>query len=129
MSGQKRKISCDFLKKDCYGCSIFNTTIPNSCDTYKCYWLAGYGFNEHRPDKSGVLIDYREFSYGKYLTARPVYENATKSIEGLDCINHAAQNDLILVLDLKAENIKCISGPEDEVETFSKKYIEGNNSK
>jgi hypothetical protein len=36
-------------------CSIYHNR-PGSCARYKCLWLAGFGEEELRPNKSGILI-------------------------------------------------------------------------
>jgi len=38
------------------GCAIYSSR-PSSCRTYKCMWLQGFGEDEHRPDKLGLVID------------------------------------------------------------------------
>lgn len=46
------------------GCSIYSHR-PLSCRGYACLWALGHGPNEHRPDKTGVLVD-------DYMDAAPL---------------------------------------------------------
>lgn len=32
---------------------------PDVCASYRCAWAMGFGSEEDRPDKSGVLVDFR----------------------------------------------------------------------
>jgi len=42
------------------GCAIY-AKRPQSCRDYECIWTKGFGDDEHRPDRLGVVIDEREF--------------------------------------------------------------------
>src|SRR5205814_3680651 len=40
------------------GCGIY-ATRPTSCQQYRCVWLAGFGLDEHRPDKKKIVQGYK----------------------------------------------------------------------
>lgn len=40
------------------GCKIYSER-PNSCQQYKCAWLVGIGLEEYRPDKTGIVPDFK----------------------------------------------------------------------
>lgn len=46
-------IPCSRLCKD--GCSEYQSR-PMTCVAYRCMWLEGFGGDEHRPDKVGVIF-------------------------------------------------------------------------
>jgi hypothetical protein len=41
------------------GCKIYSQR-PKECQTFKCAWLLGIAAPHHRPDKTGIVPDYRE---------------------------------------------------------------------
>lgn len=44
------------LSSGCNNCEIYEDR-PRTCRDYTCLWLAGYGRQNDRPDKSLMLID------------------------------------------------------------------------
>lgn len=43
-------------KSECGNCKIYETR-PKPCKEYECAWLWGYGKDEDRPDRCGMIID------------------------------------------------------------------------
>ena len=39
------------------GCSIYSTR-PENCKSFACEWLKGAGEDAHRPDRTGVVLDF-----------------------------------------------------------------------
>lgn len=48
------------------GCAIY-VSRPAECQHFKCSWLLGVGNPEHRPDKIGIVSEYKEMSVGPAL--------------------------------------------------------------
>lgn len=61
---------CPFIKTDvCGSCSIFDKPeLPLVCKTYRCSWLKGYGAEEDKPDKSGLLVTENILENQRYFT-------------------------------------------------------------
>jgi hypothetical protein len=61
------KQRCPLLKA-VGGCSVHATAdMPKACSRYACVWAMGYGKPKDRPDKSGVIVDFRDGSEGDGL--------------------------------------------------------------
>lgn len=43
------------------GCAIYSTR-PSSCEGFQCAWLAGFGLPEYRPDKTGIVPEFKTVS-------------------------------------------------------------------
>lgn len=41
------------------GCRIYNER-PESCRDFTCEWLIGYGLPEQRPDKTGIVPEFKD---------------------------------------------------------------------
>ena len=57
--GKAATVPCEKLanpKGSCNNCTIYNDR-PKVCKEYACMWVAGYGAEEDRPDRCGILID------------------------------------------------------------------------
>lgn len=60
------------------GCAIY-AERPAECAAYTCAWLRGHFWEQHRPDRLGVLFDFirhgggelRTLEYARALEARP----------------------------------------------------------
>lgn len=64
-------------KHYCDGCELFGKDKrPDVCNTYKCGWLHGYGNEEDRPDKSGVMISISKFNGGTWIFIQELKEKA-----------------------------------------------------
>ncbi len=40
------------------GCAVYDTRPP-SCQRFECAWLAGFGLPEYRPDKTGIVPEFK----------------------------------------------------------------------
>lgn len=74
----------------CGNCGIYKTR-PQVCRDYKCAWLLGYGDNEDRPDKSGMIID-TILKIENCFQAKPLWDNAHNSTKGKDAIKHISRD-------------------------------------
>ena len=64
----------------CKGCDIFDKPQPpKMCNTYQCSWLRGFGGNEDRPDKSGVMISVSAFNGGTWIFVQETQQDAFKT--------------------------------------------------
>lgn len=55
------RVQCHHCSK---GCQIYEER-PASCASFDCMWLQGWFNEEHRPDKSGVMLE----KYPKFIFA------------------------------------------------------------
>lgn len=64
--GKRAGVKCEHLCSN--GCSRYETR-PVTCRAYRCAWLDGYGDDEMRPDRSGIVYDLRDRAdqQGKYI--------------------------------------------------------------
>lgn len=70
---------CKYLDESlpCEKCTVFGTDKrPESCGTYLCPWLRGFGNEEDRPDKSNVLLSVCEFNGGTWIVVNELEKNA-----------------------------------------------------
>lgn len=81
-------------KHDCAtgkgNCKIYDSR-PSVCQGYKCMWLFGYGDEEDRPDKSGVLID-RILPIENCLQAKPIKPGAQDTEEGRGAVERISRD-------------------------------------
>jgi len=75
---------------DCGSCGIYEAR-PDVCKGYRCSWLDGYGDDEDRPDRSGVLID-RVLPIANCLQAKPIRAGAGDSNEGNAAIERMSRS-------------------------------------
>lgn len=61
-------------------CTIYDTR-PEACSGYSCMWLYGYGAEEDRPDRCGVLID-NLLPIANAIQAKPIRAGAGSSDAG-----------------------------------------------
>lgn len=90
---------CPKLKDDlngthgCHGkenCTIHDTR-PERCKEYICAWLYGYGEEEDRPDKSGIMIDNIEWVPGSII-AKQMWRSARCTKEGKAALNNISED-------------------------------------
>lgn len=63
---KQSKARCPLKKAG--GCSVHATPdMPKVCATYACTWAMGYGRPSDRPDRSGVIVDFRDGTEGEGL--------------------------------------------------------------
>ncbi len=74
---------CPFLKAG--ACGIYgDPKRPKACQQYVCAWVMGYGKEEDRPDKSGVIVDYRKGIGGLGIYGHLTREPDERSLETLE---------------------------------------------
>jgi hypothetical protein len=71
-------------------CNIYQGRPP-VCRDYSCVWLAGYGEEEDRPDRCGVLID-TVLPIKNSIQAKPIRPNAGDSLEGDRAIHRMSRD-------------------------------------
>ena len=49
------------------GCKVFDTTVPAVCEQWNCAWLEGMGTEDHRPDRTQVVMHWRLGKLGRTL--------------------------------------------------------------
>lgn len=90
--GKKAGVPCEYATEN--GCSIYERTRIepqfSACRSFRCLWLQGWGEQQERPDRSGLLYydapenaNAEHFQrYGKPLTAVETREGAYRSLLG-----------------------------------------------
>ena len=64
----------------CEGCKIFGQeSRPEVCNTYQCAWLRGFGNDEDRPDKIGLLPSINLLFGNKWITIIEKEKDAYKT--------------------------------------------------
>ena len=62
------------------GCTVFNDPKrPKTCTMFKCSWLDGWGEDQDRPDKSGIMVSVNKLNGGTFIFAIETRENGIKS--------------------------------------------------
>jgi len=67
-------------KSKCGNCKIYEFR-PKSCKGYECAWLWGYGKEEDRPDRCGMIID-TTLNIPNLVEAKALREGAEDTKEG-----------------------------------------------
>jgi hypothetical protein len=75
------------------------------CSAYNCAWLEGHGKDVDRPDRCGVLVDFRETQFGLQLVARSVTPGtqAIRTKQGKTAIKRI----------VKSAKTRCLVGADD----------------
>lgn len=60
--GKSAGVACANLSST--GCAIY-AERPRSCSDFQCAWLAGFGADEHRPDRLGLVLDIQHAARGR----------------------------------------------------------------
>ena len=73
------KTQCPFLK-DCptHKCAIYETR-PKCCADFQCSWLRGFGDEDDRPDKNGLMVSIGNFNGGTWIFAMEIKVNAAQT--------------------------------------------------
>lgn len=85
------------LSSGCNNCGIYDDR-PEVCRKYSCLWLAGYGKDEDRPDKSLVLIDTIH-AIENAIECKPLCEGAAETEKGRKAIRRMSrQSDKVALV-------------------------------
>ena len=93
-----------------YSSSINNCKVygnrPLTCSGYSCFWLLGYGDEDDRPDKSGILVD-KINSIENAIECRQVWPDSANTFEGKETIKRMAKlsGEAAIVIDFYEEKI------------------------
>jgi hypothetical protein len=61
----------------CNGCAIFGKLQrPGICNSYQCSWLRGFGNEDERPDKNGIIVSINRINNLDYITAIELRPNS-----------------------------------------------------
>ena len=97
--GKPALTPCSKLAAGCTDCGTApadnNCTIyedrPEVCKGYSCMWLYGYGEDEDRPDKSGMILD-NATPVANVLRGLPMQEGADNTERGNLAINRISRD-------------------------------------
>lgn len=98
----------------CNNCTIY-ADRPSPCMEYNCAWIEGYGNEEDRPDRCGVLIDQREDVQGAY-TAKALAPNSAWTEEAeatLRRMSTQLKKPLLVARYDDFKIIRCIASPAE----------------
>ncbi len=72
--------------------------MPKACSKYACAWAMGYGKPKDRPDRSGVIIDFRDGYEGHglygHVVGVPDESNVVRLHNAVLRISHDAMLDV-----------------------------------
>ena len=73
------------------GCNCkIHETKPDECGGYVCSWRQGYGEQQDRPDRCGILADRINEIKGA-IECKPIWEHADKQERGIAAIRRLAR--------------------------------------
>lgn len=75
---------------------------------YRCSWLEGYGHEDHRPDKTGILME--TFKYGR-LTLIMAVTDADKNV--VEKVVNSVVTDSVAMMQLGSEDILLWANSSD----------------
>jgi Fe-S-cluster containining protein len=107
-AGQKCEHLC------AHGCSRY-ADRPATCRAYRCAWLDGYGEDDLRPDRSGIVYDLRDRhdGRGKYIMVMEARIGALQEEHVKRAIDELAASGVPVVL----------TKPSGAVEVLGKKGV------
>ena len=93
---------CPHMKN---GCAIYGSEErPACCNSYQCCWLRGFGLEEDRPDKTGIIISIGSFNNGIWIFARERIENAIYTTGKNILLDVASKINLpVIIVDFKSK--------------------------
>lgn len=115
-------VPCSKLTNTCSagGCSIYSTR-PKVCREYECQWKVGWFTDEDRPDKSGLLVEYRNQQplgmHVAFIEARP---GAATSTQGKQMIESVANREVVTICPSYNRSIS-VNGPSIRMIEIKKK--------
>jgi Fe-S-cluster containining protein len=87
-------------------CTIY-ADRPNECVEYNCAWIEGYGLEEDRPDRCGVLIDKR-FDVQGAPTAKALWRNAGFASKGVAALKRFSKEFNSPILVARYDDFKIV---------------------
>jgi hypothetical protein len=100
----------EYSGKSCNNCKIYDHQ-PKMCGEYRCAWLAGFGDEGDRPDKSLMLFDC---SHGilNSVEAKPLKHKHQETQEAQEVIDRFSKSmdRPVIVLDFYERRIQRIAG-------------------
>jgi Fe-S-cluster containining protein len=98
------------LSAGCDNCSIYEDR-PEVCKSYSCMWLAGYGDESDRPDKSFMLIDTIH-RIENAVECKPLFEGAEDTAAGRQAVRRISRssNKVALVTSFYETKLKRVVG-------------------
>jgi hypothetical protein len=94
------------------GCAIYSTR-PAPCREYACLWLQGALGPEDRPDRSGVMLDFRATKFGAVCFAWPTFPGAFETPRAQALLDRLAEREPVLVM--RENGLRELLGPAAEV--------------
>lgn len=107
------------------GCAIYEAR-PDPCRTFRCQWLLGGGTDADRPDRSKLVVDYKEnldivdklviiheVSHGGFRRVTPLIENSLRKGMSVLLIPHVGASRLIPARTLTAAERRRLSVEQD----------------
>jgi hypothetical protein len=76
-----------YTSKGCEACGLYEDR-PLVCNLYSCLYLLGYGTDEDRPDRSGILADTMN-KIDNAIECKPLWEGA--DVDSADTIERLSQ--------------------------------------
>ena len=95
----------EHCRYECDGCSIYGRPErPFDCKEFECSWLCGFGDDESRPDKSGVMVSINDLNGGRWTFVIETKANALETT-GRGIVSQMARkfNFPIIVADHKSK--------------------------
>ena len=77
-------------KSECGNCKIYKTR-PKPCKEYECAWLWGYGEEEDRPDRCGMIID-TTLNIPNLVEAKALRKGAEDTKAGILAVEHISRD-------------------------------------
>lgn len=76
---------CPFLDLNvsCNKCKIYERRPKTFCEDFYCSWILGFGEEEDRPDKNGVLTYTQKINNGFWIIVLEVEENGLKKSKNI----------------------------------------------
>ncbi len=100
------------------GCSEY-ASRPDECRDYKCTWLIGFGNEEARPDKLGVMFTSRSHpELGPWVSAHVNDRQALVSEQFKKSL--AELTERCTVIEMFPDEMRVMGGPEEQIEMFLK---------
>ena len=72
------------------GCGIHEDTRSDVCENYQCMWLQGYGEEEDRPNRSGIIADLG-WRINSDAEAKQLWKGAADSPSGKKAIQRISE--------------------------------------